>query len=1459
MNVPGQHTAGTLVGLDKQAFNAAVDALLHEIALRSPLPDHFGSAVKQRTPQPEEAKLFSKQWVERQYALNAVAACNCKTSSSKLAFDTAPVDHVNAMSHHDNSDRMFLSSEFAYLQAKIGHEFTLDACCNASGKNALCPKFCSSASSFLAEHVAGEHVWLCPPPQQTAAFVQHYLDCKKDAPASTSACIVLPKWQAQKLSDMLQDMQLIHEYAKGTVLFAYPAGTSRGHKRLPGTQWPVQVYYDAPAGHALLSLTSTSHTMQFKAQLGGKSCTAAVCKEWLSCSALVDSGATGIAYVSKAFCRREGLSYKPCAKEIKLADGRVGKALGECKVHVKIGSYKAVLNAMVIDMFESFDLILGDDWLVQNKAYLDFGSKRCVLKHGRKRHELQPAKVERSESCTSSASSDQILSAEKFSKLIRKGASLMVVRVVKDEPDAHDSEPMPTAHAQHIGAIANMQHADDCALGDVTFGDGICNNDKLRRLAHEFADRWPKDRPPYKHKAVDVPEAIPLEPGTGYIARPMYRYSPLELAEMEKQVNELLEMGYIEESNSPFAAPVLFAKKKDGTLRMCLDLRALNAKTIKLKYPLPNINTLFDSLQGNKCWSVIDCLNGYNNLPLHPNDRPKTSFRTPFGQYSWKTLCFGLTNAPAVWMQYMHRLFKPMLYKKVLIYLDDILVLGKTPEEHEQNLREVLQVLRDNDLYAKASKTMLNMKSINFLGHIVSGDGISADPKKTQVIHDWPDCKNVKQVRQFVGLATYFRRYIQGFSKMVAPLTALLKDGVPFNFGAECKAAMTAVRQALTSPPVLAYPDFEKPFELIADASGVGLGAVLMQDGRPVAFESRKMTETEQRYPTTEQELLAVVHAFEVWRCYLESIRPMKHTVITDHNPNTFFQTKAVLSRRQARWAETLGQYHFEWQYRPGRINVADPLSRHPDFTIGLINSIADAGSVDTPFVADCKAGYAQDPWFAEEANTAKFGLEKIGDLWYKGEALVVPNTGNLRHQCLHECHDAPYSGHFGVTKTMLTLKRSFWWPSMRADVQQYVSSCDSCQRVKSRNDLPAGLLHPLPVPPDRWKSVSLDFVVELPPCNGYDAILVFVDRLTKMVHLAPTTSTCTAVEAAKLFRDNVFRLHGFPTQVVSDRGPQFVSHFWTELMKLLDADIAMTSAHRAQSDGQTERVNRVMEDTLRHVITPTGDNWPDQLSMVEFAINNSYHESVRATPFQLNYGMHPHTPASVARSRKVATDTCLSQCKVPAAREFTQAMSELVAKAKLCMESAQKRQKSFYDPHHKHVSYKVGDMVMLCTANLKIKSVLPKKLLPRFVGPFRIIKEINEVAFQLELPDNMKCHNVFHVSLLKPYIADARHSKPPPPDVVDGALEYEVDSILNHEVRSRGRNRKRVIYYLVTWKGHGAEHNTWEPENNLTNCSELLQEYWKTQTVTAGRAGTVPGPPADAPLKPKTKRRRKR
>ncbi|WVZ93840.1 LOW QUALITY PROTEIN: hypothetical protein U9M48_039794 [Paspalum notatum var. saurae] len=557
---------------------------------------------------------------------------------------------------------------------------------------------------------------------------------------------------------------------------------------------------------------------------------------------------------------------------------------------------------------------------------------------------------------------------------------------------------------------------------------------------------------------------IPISP----YSKRQYRVAPKEQELIKENIDELLGKGFIRPSSSPWAFPVLFVDKKDGTRRMCVDYRALNDVTIKNKYPLLRIDDLFDQLQGACVFSKIDLRSGYHQMKIRPSNIPKTAFITRFGLYEYTVMFFGLTNAPAYFMNLMNKVFMEYLDKFVVVFIDDILIYSKTEEEHEEHLRLVLQKLREHKLYAKLSKCEFWLDQVPFLGHIVSKGGIMVDPSKISSVMDWKVPEVVKEVRGFLGLAGYYRRFIESFSKIVKPMTSLLEKGVPFIWTKERQAAFDEVKKRLTTAPVLTLPDLTKSFTVYYDASKEGLGCVLMQEGKVIAYASRQLRKHEVNYPTHDLELAAIVHALKIWRHYLFGNRC---EIYTDHKSLKYIFTQNELNMRK--WLELIKDYDLEIHYHPGKANVvADALSQK--------NYVNMAVAFQMPLEL-CAEFESLNLGFVHHTTVATFEAESSLEQEIRKHQKTDEKIQEIREQI--KVGKAPHfrEDEQGSTKMYHDLKERFWWYGMKRAVAEYVAVCDTCQRVKAEHQRPAGLLQPLKIPEWKWEEISMDFIMGLP------------------------------------------------------------------------------------------------------------------------------------------------------------------------------------------------------------------------------------------------------------------------------------------------------------------------------------------------------------------------------------------
>jgi hypothetical protein len=794
---------------------------------------------------------------------------------------------------------------------------------------------------------------------------------------------------------------------------------------------------------------------------------------------------------------------------------------------------------------------------------------------------------------------------------------------------------------------------------------------------------------------------------------------------------------------------------------------------------------------------------------------------------------FGLTNAPASFQHLMNHVFRDLLDICVIVYLDDILVYSKDPTQHVHHVREVLRRLRAYKLFAKLEKCLFHARRVEFLGFIASADGITMDPGKVKSVTEWPAPGYVKAVQSFLGFANFYRRFIRGFSTIARPLHALTHKTSVFHWGDAEQRAFDLLKSAITSAPVLRHFDPQLPVTVETDSSDYAIGAVLSQTDdkglRPVAFASRGLHDAELNYPIHDKELLAIVYALTEWRHYLEGLS-ITFVVLSDHRSLEYFLSTKDLNRRQARWSELLAGFNFKITYRPGvKSGKPDALSRRPDYHpngIELPHSTPQSLLQSTHFnhlritspdpeeplvgPEGILAASTHDPDVraAHEDATAGqngYSIDSRG-LILKDGRILIPST--LRSTILRLCHDHPTSGHPGRRRTLHNVRRHYWWPRMTTIVHQYVDNCHACQTTKLNRQRPAGLLMPLPVPETPFANITLDMIGELPSSQGFNAILVVVDRLTKMAVFIPTTTKMDADEFARLFFASVFPRFGLPTTIVSDRGSVFLSRFWKTITELLAIDHRYSTAYHPQTDGQTEVVNQWLEQYLRVYIARTQDDWSTWLAQAEFCYNSTTHTSTELAPFEALQGYSPRRTPTEPLPDKPPTATTVG------ALDRTARLTRLHALLKDNLSRAQERYKRQYDKTHRYVSYDVGDKVYLRAAN--IRTFRPsKKLSPRHLGPFVVTARINDNAVRLALPASMRVHPVFHISLL----SKARGEYIDSPDdldepAVDDDPTYELERLLDH--RTYEKNKVTRHEYRVKWLGYSDKDTTWEAQEKL-------------------------------------------
>ncbi|KAK8538929.1 hypothetical protein V6N12_034633 [Hibiscus sabdariffa] len=701
---------------------------------------------------------------------------------------------------------------------------------------------------------------------------------------------------------------------------------------------------------------------------------------------------------------------------------------------------------------EEFDLILGMDWLSEHWVSLDCESKiatlktpddRTVILVGERRGYLS-----------------NVVSVLTANRMIRKGYEVFLATILNTK-----------------GSLSQIEEI---------------------RTVREFPDVFLEELPGLPPDR-DVEFEIETYPGSAPISMAPYRMAPKELKELKIQLQELLDRGFIRPSSSPWGAPVLFVKKKDGSLRLCIDYRKLNNLTVKNKYPLPRIDDLFDQFRGATVFSKIDLRSGYYQLRVKDSDVAKTAIRTRYGHYEFLVMPFGLTNAPTAFMDMMNRVFRSYLDQFVVVFIDDILIYSRSEAEHVEHLIIVLQTLRDHRLYAKLSKCEFWLKKVTFLGHVV-----------------------------LLRVSRYYRRFVEGFSIIAAPLTKLLRKDVPFVWTEAQQTSFEKLKETLTQAPVLVQPESGKDFAVYNDASHSGLGCVLMQEGRVIANASRQLRPHELNYPTHDLELADV-------------------------------------------------DYDCQIEYHPGKANVvADALSRKTVTDLRSLfarMSLYDDGSllaelqIKPPLAAEIRAKQLQDSSLlpvmkqVEQGTTEVYSFDRDGVLCFRGR-YCVPDDDQLKQAILREAHCSPYAMHPGGDKMYRNLKERYRWTGMKKDISNFVARCLTCQQVKVEHQHPFGLLEPIRIPEWKWERITMDFVTGLPLTpSKKDSVWVIVDRLTKSAHFIPVRTNYPVDKLVKLYISEIVRLHGVPLSIISDRDPKLTSRFWQALQDALGTSLNFSTA----------------------------------------------------------------------------------------------------------------------------------------------------------------------------------------------------------------------------------------------------------------------------------------------------------
>lgn len=1272
-------------------------------------------------------------------------------------------------------------------------KFTLEACADDEGLDTHRElPFCSPSNSILNQDLSGERVYFNPPWDMAEQIAAHFENCRKLDRKNTMGVFILPAWE--KFDTMTRNWKLYQEFPARTPLFTRLSKENAViHETVRPAHWPVRIWLidsdcdfpDEPEPVAE-SDEETDHVLaddEIESPIIGPeqwnkmrndrdySQIIAALTNWddpkpllkvnvivqnnIEIEALVDNAAS-LDFMSEDFARRHNLQIDKAKIKmpVKLANGQRVNCGQTATVSIEVAGHRYENRVFhILRELKVADVVLGLTWLDDAEVTVKYGENRIMtLSDGTY---VDTTSVDRRPQCS-------IISATRVQKLMRKAAragkktrtaefyTVQLRQLPDDDPDLHLDPSMPSEHAAAVKSL----------------------------LYEEFpALLKPVDSPP---KSREWDHRINL---TGTMKKQrLNRLSPAERAELDRQMEGAIEAGLVRPSKSEFGSPILFVRKADGSLRLCIDYRGLNEVTQKDAYPLPRIDETLDELRTARCYTHLDLASGYWQVKVHEPDIHKTAFQTPDGLMEWVAMPFGLTNAPATFQRMMNDILRPYLRKFVTVYLDDICIYSENYAEHIKHLRLVLQKLSEHNLKLQLKKCFFGMQSMEYLGYTVSDGKLFVSESKVASVKDWPIPKTQSDVRSFVQFANFYSKFIHHFSDLTTPLTDLLRKAKPaiVDWTPECQEAFETLKLRLISAPCLAIPEVgtDATFIVATDASNVGLAAVLLQDQgggpQPVAYWARKLNVAERgnTYSAYDLEALAVCESIKHWRCYLEGC--CRFLVVSDHDTlrHLLRQPAERLNRRQVRYVRDLQPYvgSISLAYRKGKWNEADPLSRRPDFRPLSFGGIYWTGDVpdthecmqspqnavlstmhasklmiDDDILDSIKVGYGADSFYSSDGGWKESGhvVQTDGLFWRHGR-LCLPNNRVIINKILYELHDT--AGHRAQASTLAKALDRFWWTRIRHDVKAYCENCPTCRRIRSRAQ-PAAPVQPLPVPPRPWYTVGLDYITDLPLSNGYDALLVVCCHLSRQAHFIPTNKTVTGEQTAELFLNYIYRLHGLPRILVSDRDVRFMSAFWQTLWRRLGTKMNMSSGQHPETDGLTERINSIAIEIARAFCCFNGSDWVSQIPLIEFSYNSSKALGIEHAPFEVIYGYVPETPPDLLFPMRptipLSTD---AQTKIQQMKDIHELVKSILAvhKDELTVRPTVRQQRDAPQFH-------VGDKVTVITKLLFIKGQPNKKLKDKQIGPFEIIEKIGQHSYKLRMPPTSKLHPVFHVNSLRP------------------------------------------------------------------------------------------------------------
>lgn len=828
-----------------------------------------------------------------------------------------------------------------------------------------------------------------------------------------------------------------------------------------------------------------------------------------------------------------------------------------------------------------------------------------------------------------------------------------------------------------------------------------------------------------KHMSVEAPKTrvtagkleIRLKDENKLVQRGPYRLGTVERETVRALVEKMLKAGIVRESKSPFSSPIILVKKKDGSDRLCVDFRELNSNTVADRYPLPLIQDQLDRLCGAQYFSSLDMVAGFHQIPVEENSIEKLAFITPDGHYEYLTMPFGLMNAPSVYQRAINDALGELRYSYAIVYLDDVLIPGKTEQEALDRLKVVMEKLAANGFSFNLNKCKFLKTQIDYLGYTVSKGELRPNLRKIEALVQSPIPRTQTQVRQLLGLASYFRRFIPKFSQTAAPLYRLTAGKTKaIKWTNEHSNARTKLVECLTSEPLLRIFDPSLPIELHTDASALGYGAVLLQkvnkEKHPIAYYSKRTIDAETRYHSYELETLAVVNAIKHFRQYLVG---RKFLVVTDCNSLKAASLKKDLTPRVYRWWAFLQSFDFEIEYRAGeRMKHADFLSRNPvpedkvlkvvKKDMNKITELADDWLIVAQQKDDGIKALYREVLDGSEATKTYSIKDRIlmRTIERKGKQVTLPVVPRLMvWSLIHHVHENIC--HLGWEKTLDKLYELYWFPHMSKQVKKFVANCILCQTCKSVSRPLQAQLHPIEKDNVPWFTIHIDISGKLSgPSEKKEYVFVIVDGFTKFVTLnwIDRLDTETAI--------NQIEKHSFtfgvPKRIICDQGAGFTNQRFKEFCNVKNILIHLIASGTPRANGQVERIMSTMRNMLS-VGKAQGKQWQNELGRVQLALNSTVHKTLGKSPAEILFG----TKINSIEIERVKHDSVITD---------SADLSELRTAATDSIRAEGAKEKARFDKKNKTVNpFKIGDFVMVRN-NDRIKTKLDAK----YRGPVEIV-----------------------------------------------------------------------------------------------------------------------------------------